>query len=681
MLCFDSFKSNTFSISTGIPQGSPLSPILYLFYNADLLETCADPTTGTSTIGYIDDVAILAISDSTEENCQILANAHEKAKKWAQQHASVFAEGKYELVHFARRQTPLYPITYDINHPLILPEVTVHPSKTCRYLGVVLDSELHWKAHLQKVEASASRRLSALARLAGSTWGTGLLGMRQLYIGAVLSQALYCASVWHAQTGELSYQKRGVKILEKIQYRAGKIIAGAYKATSKPAIDMELYLLPARQRLKRTVGDSLLRMLCTPASYILHKAIAKGIARALSGASIPRHPSPLEQSLHYYRYLFRNETLDNVPLETIDPHIVPPWWEPPQTTIAPNKDEATKRHNEITIEGSETLAIYTDGSSINGKVGTAAIVPELDYTIRIYMGLDTTSTVYAAELQGVLAAIQVAGTELKGRPGWENRKVAIFIDSQAAIRATQDPRRQSGQYILRQIVDMLQIIQEKTPGAKIELHWIPAHTGVEGNERADIAAKEAAGWKKKKENPLRRRQNQNARTPREELDTPLTVLAPYRLCQLKSAAKVILAQRVKVEWERVWEQETRGRALYRTIRRPTKDVLKLHRSIPKALSSIIVQLRTEKIGLKLFLYQRGVPGIDDGLCACRRGLQSVKHVLLSCPHYAGLRKSVLWKEEKKTTDLRTLLSTPALAIKAAKFMAQTKLLGHIGVPS
>ena len=91
------------------------------------------------------------------------------------------------------------------------------------------------------------------------------------------------------------------------------------------------------------------------------------------------------------------------------------------------------------------------------------------------------------------------------------------------------------------------------------------------------------------------------------------------------------------------------------------------------------QVNTE--GTQLFLYQRGVPGIDDGLCACRRGLQSVKHVLLSCPHYAGLRKSVLWKEEKKTTDLRTLLSTPALAIKAAKFMAQTKLLGHIGVPS
>ena len=52
--------SESFAVFTGIPQGSPISPILYLFYNADLLEICERPGTSTSAIGFIDDVNILA---------------------------------------------------------------------------------------------------------------------------------------------------------------------------------------------------------------------------------------------------------------------------------------------------------------------------------------------------------------------------------------------------------------------------------------------------------------------------------------------------------------------------------------------------------------------------------------------------------------------------------------------
>jgi hypothetical protein len=45
-----------FEVRTDIPQGSPLSPILYLFYNADLLEIRIGNALVT---GYIDDVAIM----------------------------------------------------------------------------------------------------------------------------------------------------------------------------------------------------------------------------------------------------------------------------------------------------------------------------------------------------------------------------------------------------------------------------------------------------------------------------------------------------------------------------------------------------------------------------------------------------------------------------------------------
>ena len=53
-------------IGIGIPQGSPISSILYLFYNADLIEALnSEDSISTS---YIDDIAILVTGDSPEEN-------------------------------------------------------------------------------------------------------------------------------------------------------------------------------------------------------------------------------------------------------------------------------------------------------------------------------------------------------------------------------------------------------------------------------------------------------------------------------------------------------------------------------------------------------------------------------------------------------------------------------------
>ncbi|KAK1485910.1 zinc knuckle, partial [Colletotrichum abscissum] len=86
----DGFRSETYRLDTGIPQGSPLSPILYLFYNADLLDSCNETGDMIAT-GFIDDVAILAVGDSTEETCQKLQEALRKAETWALTHASVFA--------------------------------------------------------------------------------------------------------------------------------------------------------------------------------------------------------------------------------------------------------------------------------------------------------------------------------------------------------------------------------------------------------------------------------------------------------------------------------------------------------------------------------------------------------------------------------------------------------------
>jgi hypothetical protein len=61
---------------TGIPQGSTLSPILFLLFSSTLLPTLEEgPTTA---LGFVDDTNILTFGKTTEENCQRLEVAHTK---------------------------------------------------------------------------------------------------------------------------------------------------------------------------------------------------------------------------------------------------------------------------------------------------------------------------------------------------------------------------------------------------------------------------------------------------------------------------------------------------------------------------------------------------------------------------------------------------------------------------
>lgn len=60
----------------------------------------------------------------------------------------------------------------------------------------------------------------------------------------------------------------------------------------------------------------------------------------------------------------------------------------------------------------------------------------------------------------------------------------------AAIALLQHTALGSGQCLARHIITLVE--QLKEPGVKVEVHWKPGPGGVEGNERANGAAKVVA---------------------------------------------------------------------------------------------------------------------------------------------------------------------------------------------
>ena len=133
-------QSIKYQTSTGIPQGSPVSPILYLFFNADLVEACSNPEGKQATgIGFVDNVNVLAYSSSTEENCKILEEMYQKCIYWANKHGAEFFPHKYNLIHLTKK-----PRKFGMAASINLESIQIDPKASIRILGVQIDSKLSW---------------------------------------------------------------------------------------------------------------------------------------------------------------------------------------------------------------------------------------------------------------------------------------------------------------------------------------------------------------------------------------------------------------------------------------------------------------------------------------------------------------------------------------------------------
>jgi hypothetical protein len=70
-------------------------------------------------------------------------------------------------------------------------------------------------------------------------------------------------------------------------------------------------------------------------------------------------------------------------------------------------------------------------------------------------------------------------------------KYIIYVDSQAAIKGINKPGKQSGQSNLISAITKIQTLVDERQMV-VEIIWVPGHEDVDGNEKVDKAAKEAA---------------------------------------------------------------------------------------------------------------------------------------------------------------------------------------------
>ena len=126
----------------------------------------------------------------------------------------------------------------------------------------------------------------------------------------------------------------------------------------------------------------------------------------------------------------------------------------------------------------------------------------------------------------------------------------------------------------------------------------------------------------------------------------------------------------------MWAKEATSRPTKRLIEAPTKKTLEYWSGLRKATGSILMQLRTGRIGLGAYLNR--INRRETARCDCDLGSQTVTHVLLECPLHQDERdwmRSAL-SDKGITLSRDELLTRPEARTAVAEFMVKTGLLGQ-----
>jgi hypothetical protein len=141
-ISFPGHESDWIQTPIGIPQGSPLSPILFLFYISELLESLQAPENDTFGFGFVDDTNLITWGRTAAENCQRLTTAHDKCIAWAKRYGATFAPRKYNLIHFTRQRRHS---TEDLASTIQINGQGIEVCSSLKVLGIWIDSQLTWK--------------------------------------------------------------------------------------------------------------------------------------------------------------------------------------------------------------------------------------------------------------------------------------------------------------------------------------------------------------------------------------------------------------------------------------------------------------------------------------------------------------------------------------------------------
>ena len=211
----DGFWSEVVELRAGTPQGSCISPILYLIFVNDLTDV-VDPMRVTSS-QYADDVGMWTTNAKACEAARVLQSEVDKVEKWCRKWHVTLSPHKSKLVLFTKCPRHKEEIEAgDISIQLFGAPVSL--STEADFLGVTFDARLTWEPQTQKVVTRSYKRLNLLRAVSALSKNLNSTVMKRLYEATIRSLFEYC-SLCIVNAAECHLQK-----LQLIQNQALRVI-------------------------------------------------------------------------------------------------------------------------------------------------------------------------------------------------------------------------------------------------------------------------------------------------------------------------------------------------------------------------------------------------------------------------------------------------------------------------
>ena len=439
--------------TTGLPQGSPVSPILFGIYISEVHEAVQSKVQDTAGISFVDDVTWFVTGSSVDAIRDRLEACARESILWGERNAVRFEESKTEALLLSKKRGIRAERGVQVGG-----KVVPFAKKATRWLGVWLDWTLGLRDSRKRVLERAKRADAAVQKMVGK-YGVPPASARNLQQALIHGTLLYAAELTWKGTKK---EEREIQVLTN---RMGRASLGVRKTTPVGIITAESALPPARALMDHRQASFALRLLSRPANSGGQEEI------------LTHRGSELTNRIRSRCGLRRGETAE--------PQVWEEFREMRAEVYVEKKEEALKTAKEWP-ETSQKDTIWTDGSRLEDKRVGAAVAFKGDGGWRqrkIYLGRN--KEVFDAEIFAIGRALEVLNEREE-----EGREYTIFSDSQAALSRILHDRTGPGQALAIRAITTAREVTGR--GNTLSLRWTPSHEGIEGNEQADRAAKEAA---------------------------------------------------------------------------------------------------------------------------------------------------------------------------------------------